>query len=44
MSEEEIMDTTTPTIPFSVVAATGATTIVLASTLAYLIMGKLSKR
>jgi hypothetical protein len=43
MSEEEIMDAT-PTIPFSIVAATGATTIMLASTLAYLIMGKRSKR
>jgi hypothetical protein len=38
MNEEAIMDS--PTIPFSFVVATGATTLVLASALTYALMGK----
>jgi hypothetical protein len=38
MSEDASMET--PTVPFSLVAATGATTLVLASALAYILLGR----
>lgn len=44
MSEEEVIMDTAPTIPFSFVLATGATTVALATSLAYLMMGKKAKR